>query len=305
VHECDLDSPVPDWIIEHPKALAVFQEFGIDYCCGGKSLAFACHEAGVFPSLVLSKIRQAIERSDTETLQVPIPGLASLQVGLPHSLGADGASDPMDRHWTTGFFKEPVQGPIQLRTLNLDGDGQADLLHHGGPDKAVLAYSIEHYAGWRQTMNNPGLPFGAFGENFTVSRLTEADVCVGDTWQVGESAIVQVSQPRQPCWKLARRWRIKSLALQVQQTGRTGWYFRVLKEGMVAAGVPLVLLERPHPEWTVERANRVMHAEKADLAGALELAATSLLSENWRKTLTRRAENLEPDASKRLIGENE
>lgn len=233
------------------------------------------------------------------------PVLASIQVSLPRFFRQEGAADPMDRPWTTGFFKEPVHEPVLLRTKNLEGDGQADLVHHGGADKAVLAYSAEHYPGWRQSLNKTSLPFGAFGENFTVIGLTEADVCVGDTWQVGDEAVVQVSQPRQPCWKLARRWRIKSLALQVQQTGRTGWYFRVLTEGIVAAGMRLILGKRPHPDWTIERANRVMHTEKSDIAAALELAAIPLLSDNWRTTLTRRANKQESDPQKRLIGENE
>lgn len=172
------------------------------------------------------------------------PVLASIQVSLPRSFGQEGAADPMDRPWTTGFFKEPVSSAVRLGLINLEGDGQADLVHHGGTDKAVLAYSAEHYPGWRQSMNNPSLPFGAFGENFTITGLTEADVCIGDIWQVGDEAVLEVSQPRQPCWKLARRWRIKSLALDVQQTGRTGWYFRVLTEGIVAAGMRLVLLFR-------------------------------------------------------------
>ncbi|MEZ6142566.1 MAG: MOSC domain-containing protein [Zavarzinella sp.] len=198
-----------------------------------------------------------------------------------------------------------MSGTVWLGATTLDGDEQSDLIHHGGPDKAVLAYSAEHYPGWRQSMNNPLLPFGAFGENFTVAGLTEADVCIGDTWQVGGEAVVQVSQPRQPCWKLSRRWRIKSLALDVQQTGRTGWYFRVLTEGMVAGGMSLTLRERPYPDWTIERANRVMHAEKSDIAAALELGAIPLLSQNWRTTLTRRANKQEPDPQNRLIGENE
>lgn len=233
------------------------------------------------------------------------PLLASIQVGLPRELGRDGADDPMDRLWTTGFFKEPISGAVRLGATNLDGDGQADLVHHGGPDKAVLAYAAEHYPDWRRSLDKPALPFGAFGENFTVAGLSEANVCIGDVWQVGAEAVVQVSQPRQPCWKLARRWRIKTLALDVQQTGRTGWYFRVLREGFVAAGELLTLLERPHPDWSVERANRVMHADKGNIVAALELAAIPLLSGNWRTTLTRRAEKQESDPKKRLIGENE
>lgn len=302
--ECDLDTPVPDWIIDYPETLPVFQEFGIEYCCGGKSLAFACQERGIPVSTVLARIKQAIEQQGDRRTPSTIPVLASIQVGRPRAFGEEGASDPMGRRWTTGIFKEPVDGPVMLRTTNLDGDGQADLVHHGGPDKAVLAYSAGHYANWRQVLNNPKLPFGAFGENFTVDGLTEADVCIGDTWRIGPEAAVQVSQPRQPCWKLSRRWRIKSLAWQTQQTGRTGWYFRVLKEGIVAAGIPVELHGRPHPEWTVERANRVMHSDKSDIDAALELAAVPLLSESWRTTLTRRADKHDHDASKRLIGEN-
>ncbi|WP_206028726.1 MOSC domain-containing protein [Thalassoroseus pseudoceratinae] len=233
------------------------------------------------------------------------PLLASIQVGMPREYGEEGAADPMDRTWTTGFFKEPVSGSVWLGRTNLDGDGQADLVHHGGPDKAVLAYSAEHYSGWRESLAKPRLPFGAFGENMTMESLSEADVCIGDTWRIGDTVLVQVSQPRQPCWKLARRWRIKTLALKVQQTGRTGWYFRVLTEGHIAAGKSVSLQERPYPEWTVERANQVMHIEKTDIDAALELAAIPLLSQNWQTTLIRRAEKKERDINQRLIGENE
>lgn len=234
------------------------------------------------------------------------PALQSIQVGLPTHFGREGAADPMDRPWTTGFFKQPVFGPVRLGATNLDGDGQADLDHHGGPDKAVLAYSADHYDAWRRELNNPALPPGAFGENFTVAGITEADVCLGDVWTIGGEAALQVSQPRQPCWKLARRWRLKTLSLQVQESGRTGWYFRVLHEGVVAAGMPLVLVERPHPAWSIARANRVMHTDKNDGRAAAELAALPCLAESWKTTLRRRVEqNIHPDPAKRLIGRNE
>jgi MOSC domain-containing protein YiiM len=114
----------------------------------------------------------------------------------------------------------------------------------GGVEKAVLAYAAEHYPSWRSPLNLPDLSYGAFGENFTVANQTEPSICIGDIYDIGE-AQVQASQPRQPCWKLSRRWRIRNLALQVQTTGQTGWYFRVLKEGIVAPGMELVLRDRP------------------------------------------------------------
>lgn len=230
------------------------------------------------------------------------PIIASIQVGFPQQCGESDAADPTERPWTTGFYKEPVVGPVRVGRVNIAGDGQADLVNHGGLDKAVCVYPADHYPYWRETLHLPTLPPGAFGENFTVEGLTEAAVCIGDIWRVG-GVTLQVSQPRQPCWKLARRWQVKTLALQVQQTGRTGWYFRVLEVGTLTAGSPLILVQRLHPEWTVERANTVMHHDKDDVQAATELAGVPLLSASWRATLTRRVEqSIEPDVSKRLDG---
>jgi MOSC domain-containing protein YiiM len=228
--------------------------------------------------------------------------LASIQVGMPREIGTEEAADPMDRPWRSGFFKEPVTGPLMLGTTNLEGDGQADRVHHGGVDKAVLCYSAAHYPGWREELGRPEIGFGGFGENFTIDGQAEADVCIGDVYRVG-GAVAQVSQPRQPCWKLARRWKIKTLTLTTQETGRTGWYFRVLTTGVVAPGDALELVARPNPEWTVARANRIMHRDKADLEAAAALAAVPELSANWKATLGKRASRGgEPAAAKRLDG---
>lgn len=207
---------------------------------------------------------------------------------MPRAHGGPGADDPLEKEWTTGFYKEPVAGAVWLGATNLAGDGQADLVNHGGRDKAVNVYPAEHYWHWETELGIPNLPGGAFGENFTTVRGLEAEVCIGDVYELG-AAVVQISQPRQPCWKLARRWGIKDLALRVQQTGRTGWYFRVLREGEVEAGHPFVLADRPHPEWTVSAANDVMHHRKADVEAARALASCAALSESWRASLLRRA----------------
>lgn len=215
--------------------------------------------------------------------------VVSIQVGLPRTVGSSEATDPVEHIWTTGFFKNPTTVSLWLSRLNLDGDGQADLENHGGPEKAVNVYPAEHYPYWAQTIGLADLQPGSFGENFTIEGLLESDVCIGDVFEVGD-ALVQVSQPRQPCWKLARRWRVKDLALLVQETGRTGWYFRVLKEGHVQAGNRLVLVERHHPNWTVFSANEVMHHRTQDRQAAQDLADCADLSSRWRTKLNRRAD---------------
>jgi MOSC domain-containing protein YiiM len=234
-----------------------------------------------------------------------LPTLISIQVGFPAQHGSTGAADPMDRPWKTGFYKSPVTGPLRLRTTNLEGDGQADLVNHGGPDKAVCCYPMAHYPGWRTELSLEELPFGAFGENFTIAGLTESDICIGDIFRIG-AALVQISQPRQPCWKLARRWRIKDLTLRVQQSGRTGWYFRVLSEGIVQPGDPFELVERTSPEWTIDRANVLMHHDKSNYADSARLAAVESLSTSWKRTLSKRVEDgVKPDMGKRLGQANE
>ncbi len=221
------------------------------------------------------------------------PKLISVQVGMPRLIEG---SQP----WTSGFIKTPIAEPLWLGRTNLEGDGQADLIHHGGADKAVCVYPAAHYEYWRQQLRRHDFFGGSFGENFTVSQLVEQDVCIGDVWTMGDAAL-QISQPRQPCWKLARRWGVKDLALQVQETGRTGWYFRVLTEGIVQRGMPLQLADRQHPTWTIAEANRIMHHDKHDREAAALLAAIPYLSDSWKSTLTNRIEkNIEPETRKRL-----
>lgn len=213
-----------------------------------------------------------------------MPSVLSLQVGQPTTYEHAGHADGEGCSWTTAFFKSPIAGSVFVGLTNLAGDRQADLRFHGGPDKAVLAYSAGHYAYWREQLARLDLPFGGFGENLTIEGLDEATVCIGDTWQAGP-VVFQVTQPRQPCWKLSRRWGIPDLAKQVIENGKSGWYLRVLAEGEIAAGCDFVLIERPHPNWTVQQASDLMHHRKANLDKAAELAALPELSAAWRETL--------------------
>lgn len=216
-----------------------------------------------------------------------MPTIISIQVGQPHERAHEGAADGKDRLWTSAFWKSPVNGPVWVGSTNLAGDRQADLLNHGGIDKAVLAYSADHYAGWRTHLNLPDMLHGGFGENLTIAGLDERSVCIGDTWQAGP-VMFQVTQPRQPCWKMSHRWQIPDLARQVLANGQSGWYLRVLAEGELVAGIPIELTHRPHAKWTVARASDLLHHRKDDLAEAAELAALPELSAAWREALLSR-----------------
>lgn len=215
--------------------------------------------------------------------------LLSLQVGRPAEHTSE-VADGQDAVWVSGIWKSPVFGRLQLDLTNLDGDAQADLKNHGGPDKAICCYAAEHYPGWRGTLekSESEFPFGAFGENWTLTGMTEDIICIGDTYTVG-TARVQVSQPRMPCWKLGRRWKLPDLHSQVRDSGHTGWYLRVLETGEVGPGDMLSLLERPQPEWTVARINDAMYVQKDDEALSYELGRLPLLAEAWRSPFRRRA----------------
>jgi MOSC domain-containing protein YiiM len=213
------------------------------------------------------------------TLTNQVARLVSIQVGVPRwNVCADG------RRWRSAFFKEPVAGPLALGFTNLEGDRQADARVHGGPDMAVLCYAFDHYASWRDEVELAGMGPGGFGENFTVAGQDETTVCLGDVYDLGE-AVVQVSQPRGPCTKISQRWERPDLLRRVEETGRHGWYLRVLQEGTVEAGLELRLIERPHPEWTVRRTWDVYRWRKREKALAAELARCEALAADTRAEL--------------------
>lgn len=201
--------------------------------------------------------------------------LLSIHVGMPRTMtGPEG-------EWTSAIYKDPVTGPVRLTKLNLDGDQQASPSYHGGPDRAILAYSAEHYPGWRKRLNAPDLAYGAFGENFTVTGLDEHTACLGDVYAVGPVRI-QVSQPRLPCKNLARKFGRTDMVKLVTDAGNAGWYLRVLEEGMVEAGLEVTRVERPRPDWTIAR---LVAAWRSGLtkSDAAFLAACPYLSADWRK----------------------
>lgn len=244
-------------------------------------------------------------------MELVLGSVVSIQVGRPRNWGEpteaqlDGQVNegPPQRAWTSAIVKEPIVGPVYIGPTNLAGDEQADLVHHGGVDKAVLAYSLDHYPGWRELYPERDFSPGAFGENLSVAGVQEADCCVGDVIAIGE-CVLEISQPRQPCWKLSRRWNLAQLAAKVQTTGRSGWYLRVLSAGVIEAGQSLRLIARPHPEFTIAWANRVMHHKPYQAADDLRLAACPPLSASWKESLLKRAmRGKTPDVGLRLEGQ--
>lgn len=186
--------------------------------------------------------------------------------------------------------KRAVEGPVRIGPEGLSGDEQGDRRVHGGPDKAIHHYPRDHYASWRGEVGAHALlqAAGAFGENISTSGIIEADVCLGDRLRLG-SALVEVSQARQPCWKLSDRFGIADMARRVQDTGRSGWYYRVLETGAVQAGDTLVLVDRPHPDWPLPRLSELLYRRTLDrdeLQGALALP----LVPSWRKLFERRVQ---------------
>ena len=208
----------------------------------------------------------------------------SIQVGRLVSEGDPGSSDLLDRQWTTGFYKTPVSGPIQMTRLGLAGDAVADTKHHGGPDKAVLCYAASHYDRWAEEHPQLRMDAGAMAENLTLKGVDETGVCIGDRFRVG-ACEMEVSQPRQPCWKIARRWGVKTLTKEVTVSGRTGWYVRVVQEGKINPADHLELLDRPNPEWSVARANDILFGRESDRLAVIELMNVKELAEAWRESI--------------------
>lgn len=206
--------------------------------------------------------------------------LVTLNTGNPAPLPYRG------RQVETSFVKASVPGALRLGHDGLESDEPADKKNHGGPDKAVCVYALEHYPYWEERLGVE-LPEAAFGENFSTTGLTEPEVCIGDVYRVGGAA-VQVSQPRQPCYKLAARHGIKELALWTEETGFTGFYLRCLEPGEVSAGDNFVLIERPGHGVSVAEANRVMHHDKQDRAGIERLLSVAALADSWRAQLDKR-----------------
>jgi MOSC domain-containing protein YiiM len=201
--------------------------------------------------------------------------LVSVNVGLPRLLAWGGAT------FKTGIFKHPVQGRIMLRTTNLDGDRQADLSVHGGVNKAVYSYPSEHYEAWNAELPDPARTWGAFGENFTTKGFLETAVSIGDRYRVG-SAVVRVTTPRLPCFKLAAKFQRDDIIERFVLSGRCGFYFSVIGEGEVGVGDEFELLGREDPTLTIAEVNRLYTAKSPNRESLQRSLDVKILPESWR-----------------------
>ena len=214
--------------------------------------------------------------------------LVSVNVGLPRQVAWKG------RSVTTGIFKEPVQGRVPVRRLNLDGDRQADLSVHGGADKAVYAYPAEHYHYWRGELAGMAMPFGMFGENFTTEGLLEDAVHIGDHFRVGTAELV-VTQPRLPCYKLGIKFGRDDMVKRFLASGRTGFYFSVSREGEVEAGNAVALIDRDPNHVAVPDITRLYVSKRyspAEVEAVHRATRVEALPESWRTYFLGRLEKL-------------
>lgn len=209
-------------------------------------------------------------------------------------------------HWPgkppSAIRKRQISQTVSVTEGGLDGDMQADLTVHGGRDKALHHYPGEHYAVWCHELARDDLVPGGFGENITTTGLTEETVCIGDVFALG-TARVQISQGRQPCWKLNSYTDDDRMAWRFQKTGRTGWYYRILAPGEVGVGATLTLIDRPCPEWSVARVTRARLTRRISRQDAGTLADLAELANGWRDAFARLAQgNRQEDTAKRLQG---
>ena len=211
--------------------------------------------------------------------------IISLNVGKPELVIVN------DQPVSTSIFKEPIADRVMLRTLNLDGDRQADLSVHGGPYKAVYVYPSEHYLFWKHELPEMELPWGMFGENLTTTGLFETETHIGDRFRVG-SAEVKVTQPRMPCYKLAIRFERNDIIKRFLVSERTGFYLSVLKEGEVGAGDEFELLERNTSDVRVVDVVRLYSSDKRDLDLLRRAIASESLPNNWREHFRERLRKL-------------
>ena len=228
-----------------------------------------------------------------------MPVLKALLTGQPRAYGDERATQPLKRRWETAIFKQARAGEVRANELGFEGDAVADTLHHGGEEKAIFANSLQNYAAWGRFLGLKNLAYGAMGENLTISGLHEQNVCIGDVHRIG-SLVLQVSQPRKPCYKLSMRWGNAEMTAEIARSGLTGWYYRVLETGSCRAGDEIYVVERDPAMMSVMELNRLFYGDRLDEKLLAKFNLLTTLTPKWREDMRRKLEGSYDDGFMRL-----
>ena len=210
--------------------------------------------------------------------------LISVNVSLPQNISW------AEKQVPTSIFKKSVKGSVMLRNLNLDGDQQGNLQKHGGPDKAVCVYPCEHYTFWENELSRPDLPWGMFGENFTTKGLLEDEVCIGDQFRIG-SALLLVTQPRTPCFKLGIKFEDPKVIDLMWAHSRSGFYASVLQEGLVSSGDSIEQISKNPNSLTVAEVFALYQDPSPNPGTIRRLLQLENLADEWKEDVRERMAN--------------
>lgn len=217
--------------------------------------------------------------------------VVSVQVGRAKTYGDAASKDFLEKEWQSASFKEVSKTPLFVNFTGLDGDEVADRAHHGGVDKAIFANSYENYAHWASFLGGEHLPFGALAENLTISGLQERSVMLGEVHQIG-TAILQVSQPRKPCWKISRRWNHQAFTHEIFTSGLTGWYYKVLQEGRIGSGDEVKVIQlQEAPQISILRANEAFREPEKYTSVLKSILEIPSLASSYQESIVKRLKN--------------
>ena len=216
-----------------------------------------------------------------------ISKVLSIQVGNVVTVGDENSSDITKKQYSTASYKYPIPKSAKVTKLSIIGDSVADTVHHGGIDKAIFANSFNNYPHWQKFLDKDQLPFGALGENITFDTIDESDVYIGDIHKIG-SVTLEVSQPRQPCWKISRMWEDKGFMKEIYDSGRTGWYYRVLEEGSFQSGDVVEFISRVENSISILQANTILRDPKNNHKLAQQLLSLDVLAVAWSSSLKKK-----------------
>ncbi|QCD52474.1 MOSC domain-containing protein [Campylobacter sp. RM16192] len=215
----------------------------------------------------------------------------ALLIGKVQTYGDANSANSINKIWQSAIFKVATKDEIYADKFGFNGDEVADKKHHGGEQKAIFANSYENYLAWSEFLGLSNLPFGAMGENLTISGMHENNVCIGDIHKIG-SIVLQISQPRKPCFKLSKRWMNAGMAKEIFRSGLSGWYYRVLENGYCKAGDIVQIIQRDKVGMSVMEVNRLFYSPKDNMSLMDKFMSLDSLSDRWKDDVKKRIDGI-------------